>query len=103
MNFLFPVVAFLIAVSIAWTSNSRQLLSDKVWFAVDADGNAINPNDGRRGDSSPFGCSGSNDPCARSLSISQGEVSLNSGSMTIYHINSGFNTVDDYDFEELEP
>lgn len=79
------------------------MLSDKVWFETDENGDAIDANDGRRGDSSPFNCTGFGDPCARALSIMEGEVSLNSGSLTVYHINSGYNTVDFYDDEETKP
>jgi hypothetical protein len=98
-----PLLALVFAITTAWTVHSKQVLSDKVWFETDEDGDALNPNDGRRGDSSPFGCSSGPDVCARALSIEQGEVSLNSGSSSIYHINTGFNTQDDYDFEEYKP
>ncbi|RXK60668.1 hypothetical protein ESA94_09395 [Lacibacter luteus] len=90
----------LAAVMVAFTQPvTRNYDSDLVWFAVDANGNATNPTNGTMGDEPPISCPGSLTPCARALSISQGEVSLNSGSSTVYHINTGYSTVSDYDEE----
>lgn len=103
VKLVIPILALLLAITAAWTNHSNRLTSDKVWFETDDDGDPLNANDGRRGEFAPFGCSLGPDVCARSLSIMDGEVSLNSGSSTIYHINAGYNLQDDYDFEELEP
>gem|GEM_PF-2234629 len=88
----------LAAVMVAFTQPvTRNYDSDLVWFAVDANGDPINPMNGTRGDEPPNDCPGTSIPCARALSISQGEVSLNTGSSTVYHINSGYSTQSDYD------
>lgn len=71
--------------------------SDLVWFAVDSNGDPLNSMNGTRGEEPPISCPGELIPCARALSISQGEVSLNTGSSTVYHINSGYSTQTDYD------
>lgn len=102
-KFLIPVLACFFAVSIAWTTKATKPPSDLVWFEVNATGSATDPMQGARGDQSPFNCPGGSANCARALSIAQGEVSLNSGSLTQYHINSGVNIQTAYDEEELKP
>lgn len=69
--------------------------SDLVWFQVDVNGDPVNSMNGARGEEPAIPCPGELIPCARALSISEGEVSLNSGSSTVYHINSGYSTQTD--------
>lgn len=96
---ILPLLAILMAVTVSWTTRPNKVLSDKIWFEVNQDGSPKDANAGVRSDMPPLECNGSNILCARSLSLNDGEASLNSGSTTTYHINSGFSTQDDYDFE----
>jgi len=100
---IIPVLVAMLAVTTAFTTTPKHLLSDKVWFAVDANGDEIDANNGHRGESSPFGCTTGPVSCARALSVMAAEVSLNTGSSTVYHINSGVDIQTDYDAAEFKP
>ena len=103
VKIVLPFLAVLMAVSVAWATQSVARNSDLVWFEVNAAGDAISPTQGFRGEQSPFVCNDGATNCARALSISQGEVSLNSGSAAVYHINSGVDIQTDYDAFEMKP
>lgn len=101
--FLFLMMLFVMAAASAFTTHYVSVNSDLVWFEVDANGDAINPSNGTIGSEPPINCPGDVTLCARALSISQGEVSLVSGSSTVYKINPGYNIATHYDEERFKP
>lgn len=97
------LLLFVLGVTSAFTHQYQRMNSDLVWFEVDENGNAIDPSNGTMGSEPPINCAGNVKLCARALSISQGEVSLLSGSTTVYQINPGYSTSVHYDDERLKP
>lgn len=101
-RFLLPVGAAFFAITIAWTARPDQN-SDLVWFEMDANRQPVNSCGGVRGDLPPVICTGGETLCALAFSISEGEVSLNSGSTTLYHLNPGVDLETDYNLAAYKP
>ena len=92
------MLVVLFAASSAFVKSKKTVTSDLVWFTVNSLGVATNPMAGISADEDPYECPDEgNVNCARALSISEGEVELNTGSTTLYHINSGYSTQGDFD------
>jgi hypothetical protein len=84
-----PVLILIFSLTSAFVSRPA-LDPDLVWFQLNSStGALLNPNNGSQSATDPWGCSGTANYCSKAFSISEGEVTLISG--TTYSINAGVN------------
>lgn len=97
-----PIIAFVIAIGTSAFIKVQQLDSDLVWFKIDPQtGQPLNASSGGMlSDTDPFSCDVTQTQvCSVALSISQGEVTQNSGT---YGIAPGVDPLDDADATHYE-
>ena len=96
-----PILALVLGIAASAFTSKQATDSDLVWFEVNQSGAAVHPDEGMQGESSPFNCNTGSLKCATALSISAGEVVLNSDGIT-YSIETGVDISSDLYYDQRE-